>query len=188
MKVVGELKRKRTLAASRGFLAAARLSCSISQKQSRSDDCNFTTRTLFYDISVTDRQLHLNNFVITLWLYIICSAMQCVIRFNYLFLFRWEVCEYSVERKKLTSNSDHGIILTGKLHSVYDQLICYYVQMWCKHVPDVMCVIQIVLRLYKCTWMSVISTEVYCVWVSLTNDEHSYSYGLKDYCIISPLY
>ena len=28
--VVGELQRKRTLAASRGFLAAARLSCSLS--------------------------------------------------------------------------------------------------------------------------------------------------------------
>jgi len=30
VKVVGELQRKRTLAASRGFLAAARLSCSTS--------------------------------------------------------------------------------------------------------------------------------------------------------------
>jgi len=39
------------------------------------------------------------------------------------------VSEYFVERKKLTSYSRHGVILTGKLHSVCDQLICYYVQM-----------------------------------------------------------
>jgi len=39
------------------------------------------------------------------------------------------VSEYFVERKKLSSDSDHGfiVVLTGKLHSICDQLICYYV-------------------------------------------------------------
>jgi len=41
------------------------------------------------------------------------------------------VLEYFVERRKLSSDSDHGVIvvLTGKLHSVYDQLMCKHVQM-----------------------------------------------------------
>jgi len=36
--VVGELQRKRTLAASRGFLAAARLSCSMINPSDRRTD------------------------------------------------------------------------------------------------------------------------------------------------------
>ena len=40
--VVGELQRKRTLAASRGFLAAARLSCIIKRfRVNSNDDTNF---------------------------------------------------------------------------------------------------------------------------------------------------
>ena len=37
--VVGELQRKRTLAASRGFLAAARLSCKIKFQNYKVEDC-----------------------------------------------------------------------------------------------------------------------------------------------------
>jgi len=39
------------------------------------------------------------------------------------------VSEYFVERKKLIIDSDHDVVLTGKLHSVYGQLMCK-----CKHV------------------------------------------------------
>ena len=38
--VVGELQRKRTLAASRGFLAAARLSCYLGSYLSRTGNCD----------------------------------------------------------------------------------------------------------------------------------------------------
>ena len=53
--VVGELQQKRTLAASRGFLAAARLSCSVSCSESLLFDffyyCRFTDKARFLDIS-----------------------------------------------------------------------------------------------------------------------------------------
>jgi len=39
--VVGELQRKRTLAASRGFLAAARLSCCLIDTAAHSDYCSY---------------------------------------------------------------------------------------------------------------------------------------------------
>ena len=41
--VVGELQRKRTLAASRGFLAAARLSCYIIQRDEKSVSMSYNT-------------------------------------------------------------------------------------------------------------------------------------------------
>ena len=48
--VVGELQRKRTLAASRGFLAAARLSCIIDEHLTLSDQISSLSKSCYSDI------------------------------------------------------------------------------------------------------------------------------------------
>ena len=77
--VVGELRPKRTLAASRGFLAAARLSCfTICWEGHVSQWLSYTLHVVAICISVRDRAA-------------VCAFMQIILRYDVLLI--QEICD-----------------------------------------------------------------------------------------------